>query len=481
MISGMTADLLLDVLLLTSILGLGALVAYCLLGEWATPRIASLAFPIGSGVLTWLIFLVSWAGLRLNAAVLTLVLAGAYAVCLGIVWRRGRSPGRRPEAVVGSGDDPSERSPRILVWLIGVTGLIIVVANLLIAVSSSYSLWDSIAIWSLQGYGIAHAGSVFGAAEGAHGLAYPMNIPLQVALFTLAGGDTLPGSKGVFPLYFLSLLVGVFVFSRSHGMDRAKAGLGTLGLATLPALFTESTSGYANAPMVVYLALGGMALLDGALRSSRRELLLGGLLLGFAGWTRVEGILYSGAVLLACFAVVAATRRPGIGWAWALVPIAVVLLPWFVFYRLNGSSGSQAMDSLSAALAALLTGQFHLGALRLVLLHAANALWDTGAWGWVWALAAFVAVLAFRAAPRAERIGFGAFAAMSLGTALVTILIFYLGSFGVGDLRGWLGRSFDRAYLVTPVLLLIGAIQLLVPSPSAAQGGPGDPGRFRKA
>jgi hypothetical protein len=59
---------------------------------------------------------------------------------------------------------------------------------------------------------------------------------------------------------------------------------------------------------------------------------------------------------------------------------------------------------------------------------------------------------------------------MGVGTALVTILIFYLGSFGVADLRGWLVRSFDRAYLITPLLLLMGTLQLLVPSspPSSA-------------
>jgi hypothetical protein len=242
-------------------------------------------------------------------------------------------------------------------------------------------------------------------------------------------------------------------------------------------LFTESTSGYANAPMAAYLVLGGLAVVEGGLTSSKRELLIGGLLLGLGCWTRVEGVLYAAAIVVAGLAALAALRRPDLSWGWVLVPLGVLVAPWLVFYRLYGSDSSQAMGAFASAVKAILAGQWQLGSLRLVLEKTVRAFADAGSWRWVWVASALLVLIGFRGAPRRARLAFLAALAMGAATILVTIMLFYLGSFGTPDLRGWLDRGFDREVLASPVLILSGILLLLAPtSPSPETAGDGEGG-----
>jgi hypothetical protein len=463
-----TTDLVLDLTLLAAILGTGGLAARALLGRWDAIRLASLALPLGAGAVTFLAFLASWLGIRLELSTVAILLAGIGGISGVAIWKLGR------ETEIHSAENrsPATGADSSNPWLLGILvalAFVAVGANIYLSIARSYSLWDSIAIWSVKGYGIALEGSIFAAREwGGHGLAYPLNIPILISLFRLAGGDVLPTSKAVFPLFYASLLVGVFGFLRAQGMRREVAGLGALALASIPVLFTESTTGYTNAALTVYLLLGTLSLLEGARTSSRRDYLLGGSLLGLACWTRVEGGLYVGAILVSGMAALAIFGRVRLRWGWTLLPLAIVLVPWLVFYRLYGAASSQAIGALSAALEAVRHGQFHLGALRLVLREVALSWVDWKAWGLSWLLAGLLVILGYHDILRAERARFLASMAVFFAVVSVTVLLFYVGSFGTGDLRGWLGRSFERELLPAPVFFLTGALLLLAGnSPSA--------------
>ena len=464
------SDLMADLILLTAVLVFGALLARALLGEWVAIRIASLAFPLGSGLLTWLIFLLSWLGLRIDLPSVVGLLVGGSVVSWAII--RGTKRREVPGAPVGEGG--SRASDRSNLWLLGLVGAVAVAfiaANLYISIARSYSVWDSAAIWSVKGYGIAREGSIFAGREwGAHGLAYPLNIPILVTVFALAGGDPLPGSKGLFPLYFASLLLGVYQYGRSHGMRRETAAVAALCVASIPLVFMESTTGYANAPMTVYLVLGALAVVDGWLTSSTRELLTGGFLFGLAGWTRVEGAFYAAFILVAGIVVMAASGKLRLKWMWPLVPLAVLTIPWLVFYRLYGAESSQAVGALTQAVGAMRQGVFHLGALRLVLGEVAGSLTDFRAWGWIWILTALIAALGFRGASRQTRLGFLAMVSMSAATVVVTVLLFYVGSYGMPEFRGWLSGNFDRFFLPSPILLFLGVVWLMGHARSAEPG-----------
>ena len=420
--------------------------------------------------MTWLVFLGSWLGVRITLLNVSLILGITIAVCIGLLARRNRQQGRETSNAAAS----RSASGSWNLWLVGSLGSIAVLwlaVNSYLAVAQSYSLWDAIAIWSVKGYGIAQEGSVFAGSEwGAHGLAYPLNVPILVSLFTLAGGDPLPASKLIFPLYFASLLVGVYGFARTWGMRREVACLAVLYVASIPELYEGSMTGYTNAPMTVCLVLGGLTVLEGAQASSMRKLLTGGALLGVASWTRVEGALYAGALLVSGLIALAFFERPRSKWLWALLPLVVIVGPWLVFYRLYGAESSQAIDALSSAVQAFISGQWHLGALRLILQEAIRSMVDVKSWGWVWPLSGILALLLYPRASRSERAGFLAAAAMCGSAASVTIVLFYFGSFGI-ELRNWLATTFRRELLPSPILLFAGILPLLASSFRGATAG----------
>jgi hypothetical protein len=151
--------------------------------------------------------------------------------------------------------------------------------------------------------------------------------------------------------------------------------------------------------------------------------------------------------------------------------MVVIVGPWLVFYRLYGAGSSQAMGAVSLAVEAFRSGQWHLGALRLIVQEVARSMLDIKSWGWVWPLSVILAGLLYRRASRAGRAGFLAAVAMCSGAALVTVLLFYVGSFGTG-VTGWLERGFDRAFLPSPILLFLGLPALLAPASSSAGGAP---------
>jgi hypothetical protein len=340
---------------------------------------------------------------------------------------------------------------------------------LYLSVARSYSLWDAIAIWSVKGYGIALNQSVFAAREwGGHGLDYPLNLPILISLFQLAGGDSLPASKAIFPLFYASALFAVYGFLRGRGVGREISLLGTLLLASLPLLFSESTSGYANAPFTVYLLLGGLSLLLTARTSARGDYLVAGSMLGLASWTRVEGILYAVAILASGLGVFAILGHLRPRWGWVAVPLSVVAGPWFVFHQLFSAGSSQGLGALRAAAEAIPLGQFHLGPLRLVVEQVVRSTVNEGAWGYAWLLAGVLLILGYRQVSGIDRAQFWASMGMFAAIVSVTVLLFYVGSFGVADFRGWLARSFARELLPAPLFLLTGAFVLFRGRPPAS-------------
>src|SRR3972149_2097691 len=91
--------ILIDLLIIAGLAGFGALLIAIILGRPGPLECASLAFPIGSGAFTWLLFLCSWAGVPLGPASVLVVFA--LAVGLAFLLRRlARTP--RP----GQGEAP---------------------------------------------------------------------------------------------------------------------------------------------------------------------------------------------------------------------------------------------------------------------------------------------------------------------------------------------------------------------------------------
>jgi hypothetical protein len=300
----MSLNLLVDFIILGMVALLGVLLILAIRGRSNFLEFGSLSFPIGAGTLTFILFLSSWLGISYSKT----SLIGIYLLLLAVLGCAAMLVRRKCGWQKGQPDVVS--SPEIALGLRMLFYGLLFMCFLVVAylsVARSYSTWDAIGIWGIKGYGIAKEGTVLaGKRWGSHDLTYPLNIPIQISIFRLLDGDLSPGSKLIFPMYYLSLILGAFHFWKTN-MEWKIAALGALFLASLPIVFEHGMIGYANLPFTTYLALGLLQIIDGISNEDWREQLLGGLLLGLATWTRPEGVFLVtfalGAVLIGARAV----------------------------------------------------------------------------------------------------------------------------------------------------------------------------------
>ena len=455
-----------DLGLVVALSVLGASVLLSLRRPWPALEALCLAFPLGAGILTWVVFLLSWAGITLSL----LSVGAAYLILLAgfaTLARRTRPLGR---AIEWSMAELRGSAPRLLLAGAAVGVLCLAVG---LALGISYRLYDPVQIWSVKGYGISLEGTIRAAETwGVHGLSYPLNLPLQVALFHLLDGDLLPGSKLLYPIYGLSLCLALFTFLRRQRVDWLAAGLGSLLLGTVPIVFFHSVEGFANLHFTFYLTAGILWGVQGVHSSSVREQWLAGLLLGLAAWTRPEGIIYSLGALVVFVLAVRITKQGRVSIAALGVPVALLAGAWFVF-SLGGEflRGSQQDQVASAAASTILAGGIDLGGLwtifktfsraAIIPFRAMFPSTSATAWG-----ALFPVVLVLLAAglrhlsPRHNPARF-TLLLQWLFIGGTNVAIFYLQSYSFPNFTAFIERAFPRAFLPTAVLMTVLAFWLL--------------------
>lgn len=421
-----------------------------------TLDILAFAFPLGAGVVTWCLFLASWAGEALTPLAAVLVWAGLLALALAI----SRIPGLGPRDARGA--DRVERtaselpSRHFVVLLLALGGLTCLAAWL--GVNASYYAWDDMAIWAVKGYGIAEEGSIWAAGTwGDHGLTYPLNIPILIGLFRFAG-DALPASKLAFPLFYLSLTIGCLRFWLQRGVQARLAALGMLCLALTPLVFEHATLGYANLPYTAYLVLGCGEAVQGMITRDARRQVLSGLLLGLAAWTRPEGWLAITSVMIAMGFVACVMRPRGLRpLAW-IVPAAVLAGCWAIFVRMH-APGGQISEAVRAAATGWPQGSFHLGALLYIGRFVARQAVEVTVWGIL--PVACAALFLLRSCNLRSQLGADV---LLLGSALLVLaagitLQFYLADY-IGQLVNYLGNSANRMSMPVALVAVLLAVLL---------------------
>ena len=311
-------------------------------------------------------------------------------------------------------------------------------------------------MWAPKGYGIAYEGSLWGAVQwGNHKLAYPLHIQLLIAMFRIFSGDVLPGSKLIFPLFFISYLLFTYDYLRRRAVGELLAIAITLIAATVPLFVLHATIGYANLAMAAYLIPGLLWLLEGVFTGNSRAQILGSLLLGFTVWTIIEGVLYVGAGLAALTLAYLIVRKGKIHWISALAPLLVVGGAWLLFYMLYAAQESQAVSAFDQMWLAIRTGQVDFSDIRLIFGYARRNIFDVSTWGYLFPIGLVITVLGLRQLlPRQNPYGFSitlavcSLAALSLG-------LFYLRSFAIEGLYDLLVRGFPRGFMSPAMLFVI--------------------------
>ncbi|MFQ5922465.1 MAG: hypothetical protein ACE5M4_06440 [Anaerolineales bacterium] len=462
--------LVVDALLALGLFFLGSLVVGALVWEPGWEHLLPLGWPLGMGLLTFGVFLLGWAG----ADIVPATFAGAFVVLAGVLilirYRRYGKVSPIPslrEALSGLG---RVSTPGLLSLLAIAATILLVGVATAISVGRAYSTFDGIANWAIKGYAIAHESSIFaGINWGKHGLAYPQNIPLLIALFRVVDGDVLPGSKLVAPFLTASMLGGCFVSWRRAGVDQVPSGIATLGLATIPLFFFHATIGYVNVPFTAYLVLGTLFLGRGIVDSNRSSSTFGSLLLGFAAWTRPEGIGFGVVIILALMiGGWLLNRRPTV-WASGLLPFLVVSGAWLTFSN-QYVVGDEIGQLLREFLPAVQAGQIRTQPLSDLLAYVGIAFRAWRVWGLM--AVAIPVLIAFGVAKIRPRNNAMAYLVGLAGLASLLFPggMFYVAGYTPGYGMDFLGDSFDRAMFPAVALLFWSGVTMAFASRRARSG-----------
>ena len=238
---------------------------------------------LGSGLLTFGVFVLMRAGFHLSIAAL-LVCALAFGLALvGILHVQ-----HNKRSVLIRVDGFRALSYFDIALLAAISGLI--VFALLVALYWPPYAWDALSIWVVKGRVINDLGTLAGAGYGAYGF-YPLHVPLLIAMTLL--GLPISAFKIIFPIFFVLLLFSfagslLRLIHRNHSI----ALVFVLMLAATPTLLMQSTVAMADVIFTYFYVSSALCLLIFVSGGQVGFALLSGLLAGMASWTRPEGLLY---------------------------------------------------------------------------------------------------------------------------------------------------------------------------------------------
>ena len=459
--TSLPAALVLDILSILLIFLLGASIALTIDQSIQWIDLIAVGIPIGGGILSWFIFIESWAGIPISLSLYFFSWLGIFFIVQFI-----RKVLLKKNELIGW---PDLNLRRAGVWLRNhphLLAIILVVAflflsSLIISIGRGYSIFDGIVNWALKGYGIAFERTVFaGQKWGGHSLEYPQNIHILIALFRILDGDVLPGSKMLFPLFTLSLISGCYSLWRTVGITIEHAILGMLIVFSIPFLFLHSTIGWGNLIFSTYLVLAVCYLVVGVQLNQPRKFLIAGFLLSFAVWTRPEGIGYVLPLGILFVGARWASRKSRISEFVWLLPIALVSVSWLGFSSRSLSRG-EIGQVLDAFFRSLLSGDVEFDSLRYILEYAYEQFTTIDTWGLVYYLIVLFIALSFLRISSWKNSSIILTFISGLIAFAVPIFMFYAAAYSKNDMATFLWASFNRAQFPSAILLFSSAFMVI--------------------
>jgi len=313
-----------------------------------------------------------------------------------------------------------------------------------LAVGKGYHRIDAIQIWGAKGYGIASVGSLDLVTEwGTNTLAYPLHVIALIASFRTLFGDLLPSSKLIFSGYYLALMIICYDALLNVSVKRWLSGLGILLVVTAPVVFQHGTIGYANLPLTYYLLSGILLLLPVFVtRSSQMNMLLSGVFLACAAWTRPEGLMLSlsGIVLYVLLGIT--YRKDLISWQkilGVLAPLFFYLIIWQIIQIKIYPEPLAKSNLTQQALEQNFVGEFHIKEILFITLG-------------VFSIIAAIFILVYY-----KNISYISKAMIFFGVLFMLLIIgmYYLTSYDtVNDLGWWVSSGLNR--MIFPGIFIFG-------------------------
>jgi len=351
------------------------------------------------------------------------------------------------------------------IWMILL--IILGVLYIFLAVGAGLHETDSYVLWAAKGAGLASEGLSGVITRGTNTTVYPLHIPMLIGMLMDTFGDTLPASKFIFPVYYLSLLLVVYGFLKERS-DSVLTGLGTLVLATMPVLTHHARIGYANLPLTFYLVVGVIlfvrAVSESNLNLQRKLWFVSGIFFALAIWTRPEGLwLVIGILIAGLSSLLFSGELKHLRKIWLIV-IAPLLVG--VGWKVTSSKFYIGITPLEGNLEKIIhqfsMGGYHLKDFSLILSFLLRQLYDFKTWGVV-GFGSLIAITAFFLSVHKRDSKLRILLMTAASSFMVIIAIYYVFAFDqVHDMEWWLGGGFSRMIMPGMTLLWLGVAWLLL-------------------
>lgn len=356
----------------------------------ASAEIVGLGWALGLASFTSIGFTLYVSGLPYASAVIPALALALVAVVVG---SRVLRAARRDDVV-------RENAAAVPITVVGLGVAIAQVALAIwMALHSLFGGWDAWVIWAFKARMFAFGGPRPGYFHDPRALYehpdYPLNIPLAgAALFRLPGTIGIHVAAIIAPACLASLLLIFFSgLTRLYGADMAALAVGALAL--VPLLTRNAALGYVDVPVAMYAGAANLHLVLWWRYRRIPDVVLMGLLVGGAIWTKKEGLGIAGLLLLVFIAAEASHRdvRPHErirNMALACGAAVLLPLPWLIFSRVVRPIGGDFLPLTPAVFVA------NTGRIPHILLSNVLELLNVVHWSVLWVMLTGLLVLAIR-------------------------------------------------------------------------------------
>jgi hypothetical protein len=380
-------------LLVIVLLGHGAVALIARCGYQARGlEAAALSWTLGAGLTSLAMFWLDAFGARLGrqVAAVTLVALGGAAV---MRWLDPRAP-PSPVAPPSNVGRVTTGSRLLSIFLIGVLGTLMLVVTVS-AVGRPLTAWDSWVLWGMRARAMFVEGGISRViyadpSRAVTLLGYPLLLPLLEAwtyAWLGAPDDRLVGAVCI--LFYAALPAIAYAALARRGAGGAFALAASVALAAIPVLVRLAGNVMADVPAALFATVAAIYLVEWLEGRGAGTLLVAALCAGFLTWTKREGVVLVGALIVASLLGGRASRRARHGVLALACGALLVGGPWYAFAFRHAIPGPQFEAVTPAHFAA------NLHRLPSIAWHALATLGSPDA-SCVWPLAVVFALLARR-------------------------------------------------------------------------------------
>lgn len=258
-----------------------------LLINLVSPRLSilekvGLAWPVGMGIYTFLLFLIQLPGLQLNS-----ILVFTFLIFLNLILIL-IAGGKTKKFLTGLPKICQRQFPQLNIFSLSAAGVLIVLVGSAAARAFFWPVtyWDALAHFDYRARLIAQFGNITQAAAnvGFSFHPYPPLTSLANSIFYIVGGAT-TSPLVFYALTYLSLAI-IFYAVAINFVNYKLAVLFTILLVSTPLFWEHSASSYTNLPYAFYLGMAGVYFSRFFLTPEKSFFIIGLLLFLLATWTR---------------------------------------------------------------------------------------------------------------------------------------------------------------------------------------------------